>query len=116
MKTLVLISEYFNVSIDYLLGTTSTPSPCTTASSLSSREMELLKYFNQVHNSSSLSLEEKKKVTSFFPFASIVQGEEKDLLEFYNELSLNDRRWIMGQMIDLIRKADEKASGIPKAQ
>ena len=49
--------------------------------------------------------------------SSTLSDEEKELLEYYNELSLKDRRWIMGQMIDLIKKASEQhTSDIPKAQ
>ena len=48
--------------------------------------------------------------------ATFLSDEEHELLQYYNELSKKDRRWIMGQMIDLIKKADEKDMEIPKAQ
>lgn len=114
MKTLVLISEYFNVSIDYLLGTSNIRN--ITHPSLSKEETELIEYYNYIHNSTSLSFKEKKKLTLFFPFATFLQSEEKELIGYYNKLSLMNRRWIMGQMIDLIKKADEKDMEIPKAQ
>ena len=58
----------------------------------------------------------KKLVKKFFPFAVVLQTEEQELLQYYNELNIKDRRLIMGQIIDLIKKADENASDIPKAQ
>jgi len=113
MKTLVLISKYFNVSIDYLLGnsvkveTTCVPSPSDT---------ELIEYFHKVQNTSMISEKDKAKITRFFPYAVALNDEEMDLIEYYSELSVKDRRWIMGQMIDLIKKADENHTEIPKAQ
>ena len=46
----------------------------------------------------------------------IISEEEKELLSYYAALDRTNQRWIMGQMIDLIKKADEKDVEIPKAQ
>ncbi len=113
MRTLVLIAKYFNVSIDYLLGN-SQYSKTIQVSTVSERE--LLNYFHKIQNTSLIPDNEKKLVKKFFPFAVVLQTEEQELLQYYNELNIKDRRWIMGQIIDLIKKADENASDIPKAQ
>lgn len=113
MKTLVLISKYFNVSIDYLLGN---PTKEKITHSPSSSDTELMEYFHKIQNTAIISEQDKAKVTQFFPYATALSNEELELIEYYNELSVKDRRWIMGQMIDLIKKADEKRTEIPKAQ
>lgn len=113
MRTLVLIATYFNVSIDYLLGNSQDAETIQTSSVL---DQELLNYFHEIQKIALLSDNEKRFVKKFFPFVTILQTEEQDLLQYYNELSIKDRRWIMGQMIDLIKKADENDSALPKAQ
>ena len=113
MKTLVLISNCFNVSIDYLLGTSKSKE---TVHLPSASDKVLLNYFHKVQNSLSISEKEKSFITEFFPYAVVLQQEEQELLEYYSELSIKDRRWIMGQMIDLIKKANEKQTKLPKAQ
>lgn len=45
-----------------------------------------------------------------------ISEEESELLSYYAALSRTNQRWIMGQMIDLIKRADEKQVKIPKAQ
>ena len=45
-----------------------------------------------------------------------ISGEESELLSYYESLDRTDQRWIMGQMIDLIKKANEKQTKLPKAQ
>lgn len=107
VETLIKIAKFYNVSIDYLLGDSSVSSDSSN-SKLSSTDKKLIEYFHQTYNSSFLSDEEKNRVIDFFPFVSVLQSEESELLEYYHELSLKDRRWIMGQMIDLLKKADEK--------
>lgn len=37
----------------------------------------------------------------------LLSDEEKDLITYYSQLSLRDRRWIMGQIVDLIKKKEE---------
>lgn len=115
IDTLIKIANFYNVSLEYLIGVPSTSSD-QLSSDLSPIDIELIEYFHETCNSSSLSAKDKDKVINFFPFVTILQPEEKELLEYYNELSLKDRRWIMGQMIDLIKKANEHDSDIPKAQ
>lgn len=115
MKTLVMISKYFNVSTDYLLGNTIKISPHKLDGSLSSNDKSLLEYFHKIQGGS-ISENDKTMVTKFFPYAVVLQPEEQDLLEYYNELSKKNRRWIMGQIIDLIKRADEQDSTNLKAQ
>lgn len=108
---LIKLSKIFNVTVDYLIG-----SPTSTSiSELSIKELNLLKYFRSV---TSDSQQEQKlgPITKYFPNATILSSEEQELVEYYSELSVKDRRWIMGQMIDLIKKADENHTEIPKAQ
>ncbi len=116
IETLIRLADFYNVSVEYLLGRSENRTDCY-SNNLSHKENELITYFRNTCNASSLSFSEKKYLTTFFPYATILYDEEKELLEYYNELSLKDRRWIMGQMIDLIKKASEQhTSDIPKAQ
>lgn len=115
IETLVKIANFYNVSIEYLLGESSTSSNQPN-SRLSLMDKELIEYFHQTCKSSFLSDKDKNRIIDFFPFVTVLQSEESELLEYYHELSLKDRRWIMGQIIDLLKKADEKKSEIPKAQ
>ena len=39
-----------------------------------------------------------------------LSDEEKDLVTYYSQLSLIDRRWIMGQIVELIKQKEEKPS------
>ncbi len=78
---LIKLSQIFHVSIDYLLGI----------------------------DTSSVSITPLtwKKVKNTFPNAVQLNDEEKDMLEYYQHLSLRDKRWIMGQIIDLQKKSEE---------
>ena len=115
LDTLLEIAHLFQVSVDFLLGNSS--SQITNAHiNLSLEDSSLLEYFHKTKNGASLTWNEKTLITKFFSYAVVLQQEEQELLEYYNELSIKDRRWIMGQMIDLIKKADEKQTKLPKAQ
>ena len=46
----------------------------------------------------------------------ILNDEEQELISYYKQLNKTDRRWIMGQIIDLIKKADEQDFTNLKAQ
>lgn len=70
LEMLKKIANYYNVSIDYLLGNDPPFSAHTLPLNLNLEDAELLGY--------------------------------------YHKLSLIDKRWIMGQMIDLIKKAEEQ--------
>jgi transcriptional regulator with XRE-family HTH domain len=113
IEMLIKIANYYHVSLDYLLGISN---KIESVSMLEVCDKELLDYFHKIQNTAIISEQEKAKVTQFFPYATALSDEELDLIEYYNELSVKDRRWIMGQMIDLIKKADEKRTEIPKAQ
>lgn len=115
IETLIRLADFYNVSLEYLLGRSDGRTDCYN-NDLSHKENELITYFRNTRNASSLSFSEKKRLTTFFPYATVLYEEEKELLEYYNELSLKDRRWIMGQVIDLIKKADNEDSNIPKAE
>ncbi len=41
--------------------------------------------------------------------SSSISMEDEELLGYYHSLSKTDQRWIMGQMIDLIKKYDSQA-------
>lgn len=45
-------------------------------------------------------------VLKCFPNAIRVSPEVNDLINYYHILSITDRRWIMGQIIDLIKKEE----------
>lgn len=110
LETLLKLAHIFHVSTDYLLDNSESLSIISDKEALSQDDIKLLNYY---HNFSRLG---KEQLSEFFPTATILQAEEKELLEYYNELSLKDRRWIMGQIIDLIKKSNEHESDIPKAQ
>lgn len=59
LEQLVLVADFFNTSVDYLLGRTENPSNIST--------------------------------------------DEQEIFSYYNQLSKLDQRWIVGQMIDLIK-------------
>ena len=113
LDTLLEIAQLFQVSVDFLLGNSASHANNT---NLSSEDSSLLEYFHKIKNGTSFTWNEKARITKFFPYAVVLQQEEHDLIEYYNELSIKDRRWIMGQMIDLIKKANEKQTKLPKAQ
>lgn len=39
--------------------------------------------------------------------SSLLHSEELELISHYRELSLKDKRWIMGQIVDLLKKEEE---------
>ena len=86
LDTLVKISKIFNVSTDYLLG------------------------LDPIKKNPFASAHSWENFTKIFPDAIRLTNEEQDILTYYNQLSLTDKRWIMGQMIDLIKKAEENIS------
>ncbi len=90
LETLTQFADIFNVSIDTLLG----------------RNISLSTPFN-------ISWE---KFTKYFPNALQVNDEEKDIILYYRNLSNFDKRWIMGLMIDLIKKQEESDIAPKKAQ
>ena len=51
-----------------------------------------------------------EKILATYPNAIRITNEQRDILTYYDQLSLTDKRWIMGQMIDLIKKAEESTS------
>lgn len=104
IEMLLKIAHYYHVSVDYLLGNSK---ESESKSTFDTNDQDLLDYFHNTRNTPSISEKDKAALTRFFPNAVILNSEEQELLEYYNELSLKDRRWVMGQMIDLIKKADE---------
>ncbi len=115
LETLLKLSDIFEVSVDYLLGKDTHTTPSTNRS-IPAEDDRLLKYFHKIKEAETLSDAECETLTKFFPGAKYLTAEDQELLDYYHELSKKDQRWIMGQMIDLIKKADEQASDIPKAQ
>ena len=89
---LAKIAEIFQVSTDYLLGIDSTA------------QSSLVYKLNW------------ETIKLAFPDACILIKEDSDLLDYYHNLSLKDKRWIMGQMIDRLERyeEDEKAKNIDK--
>lgn len=96
LKTLALISSIFNVSIDYLV-----------------TENNMTYNFHPHQTPDALTWNE---ILNYYPNAIQVSPEIKDLINYYNELSLKDKRWIMGQMIDLIKKQEENVNFPRKVQ
>ncbi|MBA4698520.1 MAG: helix-turn-helix domain-containing protein [Ruminococcus sp.] len=86
------IAIYYNVSTDYLLD----------------------------YESSNMTLSKQltwKDVLRTFPDACNLNEEEKDIIQYYKILTKTDKRWIMGQIIDLIKKRENDGNlSIPKAQ
>lgn len=110
---LVKLSKIFNVTVDYLIGN---PTSDNSNKNITIQEFNLLQYYRNF--STDMDSAEKKwgPINKYFSSAALLSEEEAELLEYYNDLTLKDRRWIMGQMIDLKKKADEKEPKIPKAQ
>lgn len=75
LDSLIKLSEFFDVSIDYLLGLASESNP---------------KNVSNIPNTPSLS--------------QLLSDEDIEVLEYYHKLEKVDRQWIIGQMIDLYRK------------
>ena len=107
---LIKFAKIFNVTVDYLIG-----SPSSDNMELSIEELNLLKYYRAKSNNTKPK-DRSDSISKFFPGAVYLKDEERELIQYYNELSIKDRRWIMGQIIDLIKKADEKQTKLPKAQ
>lgn len=55
-------------------------------------------------------------VLELYPDAIRATPEIQELIEYYDDLSKKDKRWIMGQMIDLSKKADAEKSLSTKVQ
>lgn len=91
---LLRISNIFGVSIDYLVGNTMNKQETNTFAHIASWNNILTEYPNAIRTT----------------------PEIRDLIDYYEQLSLQDKRWIMGQMIDLIKKSEEQKSTIPKVQ
>jgi transcriptional regulator with XRE-family HTH domain len=59
-------------------------------------------------------LGKQNKITSPFNDSINLDTETVDVVRYYKQLSITDKRWIVGQMIDLIKK-NEVSEGFPKA-
>ena len=112
-ESLCKIADYFNVSVDYLIGDSTSN---TLPKNLSVKELDLLRYFRGTMRHEINTESKWGPITKYFPHVINLTTEEQELLDYYHELSKKDQRWIMGQMIDLIKRADEHSSAIPKAQ
>lgn len=112
IDVLMKLAKIFNVSVDYLIGNHISDS----SKNITIQEQNLLQYYRAFSNDDKSAENKLGPITKYFPNAVILTDEETDLLEYYNELSVKDRRWIMGQIIDLIKKSDEQTSSVPKAQ
>lgn len=113
---LLKLAKIFDVDINYLLGISDSATYKHSSSELSLQESNLLQYYRgTVKNDKTL---EKKygPINKYFPNATLLSTDESELFTYYNELSLKDKRWIMGQMIDLIKKSEEQKSTLSKAQ
>lgn len=80
------IAQYYNVSIDYLLD--NKPTQSTSSQKILIKESS--------HNSSPLC------------------PEELELISYYRDLSLKDKRWIMGQIVDLLKKEENDIQSTTK--
>lgn len=113
IDVLAKIAKIFNVSVDYLIGDSTSN---TLPKNLSVKELDLLRYFRGTMRHEINTESKWGPITKYFPHVINLTTEEQELLDYYHELSKKDQRWIMGQMIDLIKRADEHNSAIPKAQ
>lgn len=111
IDVLLKLSNIFNVSIDYLVGV-----PNNKELTLSPKEINLLNYFKHTSNQDFNADEKWGPINKYFPNAVLLSLEERELLDYYKTLSQRDKRWIMGQIIDLIKKADEQDFTNLKAQ
>ena len=83
---LLKLAKIFHVTTDYLLGNETVSS---------NKKVPSLNW---------------EKILATYPNAIRIINEQRDILTYYDQLSLTDKRWIMGQMIDLIKKAEESTS------
>lgn len=83
---LLKLAKIFHVTTDYLLGNETVSS---------NKKVPSLNW---------------EKILATYPNAIRITNEQRDILTYYDQLSLTDKRWIMGQMIDLIKKAEESTS------
>lgn len=113
LDILIKLAKIFNVSVDYLIGN---PASDRNIKNISVQELNLLQYFRGFSNDREKAELKYGPISKYFPSVFYLNDEAQELLTYYNELSIKDRRWIMGQMIDLIKKADENDSALPKAQ
>lgn len=88
LEVLSAMADIYNVSLDYLLD--------RCGKSCVSKEL---------NNDTIITW---NKVQELYPTAKRIDSELQELIDYYEELSLKDKRWIMGQMIDLIKKAEGK--------
>lgn len=153
IKTLLLISKYFQIPIDELLAeeTMNIPSSlssngqhfCKILSHLRKEkgisQHELAKYIGISREAiTNLEINKRKpdmeiliKLADYFDVSTdfllgripadskfdtaALTAEEQDILNYYHQLSLTNQRWIMGQMIDLIKRSEENDSESKKA-
>lgn len=106
LEMLLKISNYFNVSVDYLLGNSKFIAKHQ-ISPLSFDDADHMEYSHETNRAEALSQQEKHPVANFPSSAEFLTDDEKDLLNYYHELSRKDQYWIMGQIVNLIKKADE---------
>ena len=107
---LIKLSNIFHVSTDYLLGQVSEAN-IVNMNKLSLQETGLLNYFKEYQKSPSKADRQWGPLDKYIPGACVLSDEEKDVIEYYNLLSLRDKRWIMGQMIDQLKREEEGAQG-----
>lgn len=77
-------------------------------SEMSIQDISLLCYFHEFQINSDKANLKWGPITKFFTNAHFVSDEEKELLYYYNQLSIRDRHWIIGQIIDLDKKAIQR--------
>ena len=85
LDILIKLSKLFNITIDQLVGNSITKESTNTYNYTITWD----------------------RVCANYPNAILVDPETKDLITYYNELGIKDKRWIMGQIIDLNRKKED---------
>lgn len=111
LDVLLKLAKIFEVSVDYLIGYTSTENASNV---LSPKEKILIRFYRESCSNPSL-YKKNELLNNFFPNACILSSEESELLEYYNDLSLKDKRWIMGQIVDLLKKEEDDIQSTTKA-
>ena len=109
MKYLDKIQNALNIPINLLLDDTIPPN---SSIDFSMQELNLINYFRELKNNRLFTEQDLEPITKYFPNAHILTDEESEIIDYYRHLSLRDKRWVMGQMVDLIKKSEADSNSV----